>query len=125
MQICFKRIRAGLYGHRSASSEDTDQPPPHWTQGSKSATDVQSSCELDIFHLVTEFTLGDEESPTCLIQIKEGGKCHKAEEHIQLTEEEDIVGIFYQMKVVKRSQLMMVLNTMWEEGNSHGINHQA
>ena len=47
----------------------------------ESGTDVQSSSELDIFHSVT----GDEESPAYLMQMKEGGKCYKAEEHVQLT----------------------------------------
>ena len=85
MQESFKRIRAGLDGHRSAPSDDTGQPPPHWNQGLESTTDVQSGCELDIFHSVTEFTVGDEESPACLIQMKEGRKGYKAEEHVQLT----------------------------------------
>ena len=85
MQESFKRIRAGLDGHRSAPSDDTGQPPPHWYQNLRSTADVQSSCELDIFHLVTEFTVGDEESPGCLIQMEEGGKCYRAEELVQLT----------------------------------------
>ena len=54
---------------------------------SKFTTDVQSGCELelDIFQLVADFTGGDEESPACLKQMEEGGKCYKAEEHVQLT----------------------------------------
>ena len=85
MQESFKRIRASLDGHRSAPSDDTSQPPPHWNQGLESTTDAQSDCELDIFHLVTGFTVGNEESPACLKQMEEGGKCYKAEEHVQLT----------------------------------------
>ena len=85
MQGSFKRIRAGLDGHRSAPSDDTGQPPPHWNQGLESTTDAQSDCELNIFHLVTGFTVGDEESPAYLKQMEEGGKGYKAEEHIQLT----------------------------------------
>ena len=85
MQGSFKRIRAGLDGHKSAPSDDTGQPPPHGNQGLESTTDAQSDCELDIFHLVTGLTVGDEESPACLKQMEEGGKGYKAEEHIQLT----------------------------------------
>ena len=51
----------------------------------ESTTDTQSDCEMDIFHLVTGFTVGDEESPACLKQMEEGTKGYKAEEHIQLT----------------------------------------
>ena len=85
MQESFKRITADLDGHRSAPLDDTGQPPPHWNQSLKFTTDVQSGCELEIFRLVAGFTVGDEESPACLKQMKEGGKCYKAEEHIQLT----------------------------------------
>ena len=85
MQGSFKRIRAGLDGHRSAPSDDTGQPPPHWNQSLKFTTVVQSGCELDIFQLVADFTGGDEESPACLKQMEEGEKCYKAEEHVQLT----------------------------------------
>ena len=51
MQGSFKRIRAGVDGHRSAPSDDTGQPPPHWNQSLKFTTDVQFGCELDIFQL--------------------------------------------------------------------------
>ena len=67
-----------------APTDDTGQPPPHWYQSLRSTADVQSGCELDIFHLVTELIGRDEESPTCLIQMEEGGKCYRAKEHAQL-----------------------------------------
>ena len=57
----------------------------HGNQGLQSTTDAQFDCELDIFHLVTGFTVGDEESPACLKLMEEGGKGYKAEEHIHLT----------------------------------------
>ena len=69
MQKSFKRIRAGLDGHRSAPSDNTGQPPPH-TQLLNVTGDAPSGLKVDVFHLVMPFTVGDEQSSTCVIQIE-------------------------------------------------------
>ena len=69
MQESFKRIRAGLDGHRSAPSNDTGQPPQH-TYKVLDVTDVQSGSDMDIYHLVMPVTVGDEQSSTCIIQME-------------------------------------------------------
>ena len=69
MQKSFKRIRAGLDGHRSAPSDNTGQPPPH-TQVLNVTGDAPSSLKVDILHLVIPFTVGDEQSSTCVIQME-------------------------------------------------------
>ena len=58
MQGSFKRIRAGLDGHRSAPADDTGQPPPHTCQ------------VLDVCHLVMSFAVGDEQSSMCVVQME-------------------------------------------------------
>ena len=70
MQESFKRIRAGLDGHRSAPSDDTGQPPPHTYQVLDVTEDVQSGSDMDIYHLVIPVTVGDEQSSTCIIQME-------------------------------------------------------
>ena len=70
MQESFKRIRAGLDGHRSAPSDDTGQPPPHTYQVLDVTGDVQSSSDMDVYHLVMPFTVGDEQSSMCVVQME-------------------------------------------------------
>ena len=69
MQKSFKRIRAGLDGHRSAPSDHTGQPPPH-TQLLDVTGDVQSGSDMDVCHLVMPFTVGDEQSSMCVVQME-------------------------------------------------------
>ena len=69
MQKSFKRIRAGLDGHRSAPSDNTGQPPPH-TQVLNVTGDAPSGLKVDVLHLVIPFTVGDEQSSTCVIQME-------------------------------------------------------
>ena len=69
MQKSFKRIRAGLDGHRSAPSDNTGQPPPH-TQVLNVTGDAPSGSKVEVFHLVIPFTVGDEQSSTCVIQME-------------------------------------------------------
>ena len=68
-QKSFKSIRAGLDGHRSAPSDNTGQPPPH-TQVLNVTGDAPSGSKVDVFHLVMSFTVGDEQSSTCVIQME-------------------------------------------------------
>ena len=70
MQESFKRIRAGLDGHRSAPSDDTGQPPPHTYQVLDVIGDVQSGSDMDVYHLVMPFTVGDEKSSMCVVQTE-------------------------------------------------------
>ena len=70
MQESFKRIRAGLDGHRSAPADDTGQPPPHTYQVLDVTGDDQSGSDMDIYHLVVPVTVGDEQSSTCIIQME-------------------------------------------------------
>ena len=65
MQKSFKRIRAGLDGHRSAPSDNTGQPPPH-----TKVLDVPSSSKVDVFHVVITVTAGDEQSSTGVMQME-------------------------------------------------------
>ena len=69
MQKSFKRIRAGLDGRRSAPSDNTGQPPPH-TQVLNVTGDAPSGLKVDVLHLVIPFTVGDEQSSTCVIQME-------------------------------------------------------
>ena len=69
MQESFKRIRAGLDGHRSAPSDDTGQPPPH-TQVLYVTGDIQSGSDMDVYHLVMPFTVGDEQFSMCVVQME-------------------------------------------------------
>ena len=69
MQKSFKRIRAGLDGHRSAPSDHTGQPPPH-TQVLDVTGDAPSGSKMDVCHLVMPFTVGDEQSFTCVVQLE-------------------------------------------------------
>ena len=70
MQESFKRIRAGLDGHRSAPSDDTGQPPPHTYQVLDVTGDLQSGSDMDVCHLVIPFTVGDEQSSMCVVQME-------------------------------------------------------
>ena len=70
MQKSFKRIRAGLDGHRSAPSDDTGQPPPHICQVVDVTGDVQSGSDMDVYHLVMPCTVGDEQSSMCVVQME-------------------------------------------------------
>ena len=69
MRKSFKRIRAGLDGHRSAPSDNTGQPPPH-TQVLNVTADAPFGSKVDVFHLVMPFTVGDEQSSSCVIQME-------------------------------------------------------
>ena len=69
MQKSFKRIRAGLDGHRSAPSDHTGQPPPH-TQVLDVTGDAPSGSKMDVCHLVMPFAVGDEQSSTCVVQLE-------------------------------------------------------
>ena len=69
MQKSFKRIRAGLDGHKSAPSDHTGQPPPH-TQVLDVTRDAPSGSKMDVCHLVMPFTVGDEQSSTCVVQLE-------------------------------------------------------
>ena len=70
MQKSFKRIRAGLDGHRPAPSDDTGQPPPHTYQVFDVTGDVQSGSDMDVCHLVMSFTVEDKQSSICVVQMK-------------------------------------------------------
>ena len=70
MQGSFKRVRAGLDGHRSAPADDTGQPPPHRHQVLDFIGSIQSGSEVDLFHLVIPFTAGDEQSSTGVMQME-------------------------------------------------------
>ena len=69
MQKSFKRIRAGLGGHRSAPSDHTGHPPPH-TQVLDVTADALSGSKMDVCHLVMPFTVRDELSSTCVVQLE-------------------------------------------------------
>ena len=70
MQKSFKRIRAGLDGHRSAPSDNTGQPPPHRYQVWDFIGSILSGSKVDFFHLVIPFTAGDEQSSTGVMQME-------------------------------------------------------
>ena len=79
MQESFKRIRAGLDGHRSAPSDDTGQPPPHTYQVLDFTGSIQSDSEVDFFCLVMPFTVGDEQSSTGVMQMEKLDKLFEGE----------------------------------------------